>query len=78
MFAEDALGADPGCPEPVLTPTKLKKYGKIELSDTIADIQESIGFTDGGFPYASFEEIQGWLEEEDGYGYPKWLLRKLI
>lgn len=76
VFAEDALGADPGCPEPVLAPAKLRKYGKYELSGTILDIQESIGFTDGGFPYASFDEIQGWLEEEDGYGYPKWLLKK--
>lgn len=76
VFAEDALGADPGCPAPVLTPAKLRKYGKDELSDIIVDIQESIGFTDGGFPYASFDQIQGWLEEEEGYGYPKWLLRK--
>ena len=76
VFAEDALGADPGCPEPVLAPAKLRKYGKYELSGTILDIQESIGYTDGGFPYASFDEIQGWLEEEDGYGYPKWLLKK--
>ena len=72
VFAEDAFGGDPGCPEPVLTPAMLRKYGKYELSDTIAEIQEDIGFTDGGWPYASFEEIQGWLVAED---YPKWLLR---
>ncbi|MHB8125286.1 MAG: radical SAM protein [Desulfitobacteriaceae bacterium] len=78
VFAEDALGADPGCPAPVLSQAKLRKYGKFELSDTIADIQESIGFTEGGFPYATFEEIQGWLEEEDGHGYPQWLIRKSV
>ncbi|MHB1405946.1 MAG: radical SAM protein [Desulfitobacteriaceae bacterium] len=27
-FAEDALGADPGCPEPILTPAKKRKYEK--------------------------------------------------
>ncbi|WP_291299792.1 radical SAM/SPASM domain-containing protein [Desulfosporosinus sp. BICA1-9] len=75
VFADDALGADSGCPEPVLSPAKLKKYGKEDLYDTILDIQESIGFTNAGFPYASFEQIQGWLEEEF---YPKWLLRKEI
>ena len=73
VFAEDALGGDPGCPEPVLTTAMLKKYGKYGLPDTIADIQEGIGFTDGGCTYASFEEIQGWLVAEE---YPKWLLRK--
>jgi len=72
VFADDALGADPGCPEPVLSPAKLKKYHKEDLYDTILDIQESIGFTNAGFPYASFEQIQGWLEEEF---YPKWLLK---
>lgn len=75
VFADDALGADPGCPEPVLSPANLKKYGKEDLCDTILDIQESIGFTNAGFPYASFEQIQGWLAEEF---YPKWLLRKEI
>ncbi|MDR3602354.1 MAG: SPASM domain-containing protein [Desulfosporosinus sp.] len=73
VFAEDALGGDSGCPEPVLTTAMLRKYGKYGLSDTIVDIQEGIGFTDGGCPYASFEEIQGWLAAED---YPKWVLRK--
>ena len=73
VFAEDALGGDPGCLEPVLTPAMLRKHGIYELSDTIAEIQEDIGFTDGGCPYASFEEIQGWLVSEE---YPKWLLRK--
>ena len=73
VFAEDALGGDPGCPEPVLTTAMLKKYGKYGLSDTIADIQEDIGFTDWGCPYASFEEIQGWLVAEE---YPKWVLEK--
>jgi radical SAM protein with 4Fe4S-binding SPASM domain len=75
VFANDALGADPGCPEPVLSPAKLKKYPKEDLYEDIFDIQESIGFTDAGFPYASFEQIQGWLAEEF---YPKWLLRKEI
>ena len=75
VFADDALGADPGCPEPVLSPANLKKYGKEDFYDTILDIQESIGFTSAGFPYASFEQIQGWLEEEF---YPKWLLEKEI
>lgn len=42
------------------------------------DIQESIGSTDGGCSYASFEEIRGWLEEENGYGYPQWLIRKSV
>ncbi|WP_206809054.1 radical SAM/SPASM domain-containing protein [Paradesulfitobacterium ferrireducens] len=76
VFAEDALGPDPGCPEPILAPGKQRKYDQYELSDIILDIQESIGFTDGGFPYASYDQIKEWLDEENGYGYPKWLLKK--
>lgn len=78
VFAEDGLGGDPGCPEPVLTPAKKSKFGKHDIFDTIMDIQDSIGYTDAGFPYASFDQIQGWLEEENSYGYPKWLLKKVI
>lgn len=59
MFAEDAIGGDPGCPAPILSAAKLRKYGREELSDIIMDIQESIGSTDGGCSYASFEEIRG-------------------
>lgn len=77
VFAEDALGADPGCPDPVLSPSKRRKCCNDDLYNTILDIQESIGCTEWGFPYATFEEIKGWLEEENCHGYPKWLIKQL-
>jgi len=76
VFADDTLGADPGCPDPVLLPSKRGKHRNNDLYGTIMDIQESIGCTDGGFPYATFEEIKGWLEEENCRDYPKWLIKK--
>lgn len=78
VFAEDALGADPGCPDPVLSPTMLRKYrDHDDLYNTIIDIQEDIGCTEGGAPFATFEEIKGWLDEENDHGYPQWLIKKL-
>jgi len=74
VFATDALGADPGCPAPLLSPPEHQKYVN-KMDDIIWDIQESIGYTEGGAPYATFEQIKGWLEEEDNYGYPKWLIK---
>lgn len=74
VFAGEALGADPGCPEPVLPPARLEKYRQDDNYDTLIDIQESIGFTDGGFPYVTLEEIAGWLEEEKARDYPRWLM----
>ncbi|MGI9863028.1 SPASM domain-containing protein [Moorella naiadis] len=74
LFAADALGADPGCPDPLLSPSEHQKYINKE-DDIIWEIQESIGHTDWGFPYATFEEIKGWLEAEENYGYPEWLIK---
>jgi len=127
VFADDALGADTGCPEPILeslhhlgkngraidfkeycknnsgisvekymerygvgqkraiselkncswvvTPKvdSRKKIGYYQSTwrDILPDIQESIGLTEGGIPYATFEEIEEWIKEED---YPKWIL----
>ena len=73
VFAEDALGTDPGCPDPILPPSKRPKFS-YDRNETIMDIQESIGFTSGGYPFATFEEIKGWLEEESYCDYPLWLL----
>ena len=78
VFADDTLGADPGCPDPVLLPSKRSKHRNDDLYDTILDIQESIGCTAGGFPYATFEEIKGWLEEENYRDYPRWLIRSIM
>ncbi|MBL7112432.1 MAG: radical SAM protein [Bacteroidales bacterium] len=41
--------------------------------DIISDIQDSIGYTSGGVPLASYEEIGEWLEEEAD-DYPQWIL----
>ncbi len=43
----------------------------------LEEIQEVIGFTSGGFPYATLEEISRWVNEpEDLHDYPKWLLSR--
>jgi len=75
VFAEDALGADPGCPDPVLSLAQRVKYCNEDQYNTILDIQELIGCTEGGLPYMTYEEIAGWLEEENSFGYPKWLIK---
>lgn len=132
VFADDALGADPGCPEPLLRPIRelgkdgrvadfkqyIEGYGSITVGeymerygvgqrravaelkrfpelyrgdpkstgrrkidryefiedDIIAEIQDSIGYTSGGFPYASREEIAEWiLDPSVTANYPQWL-----
>lgn len=77
VLAEDAIGADLGCPDPLPLPSKKSKNRYNEPYDVILDIQESIGFTGGGFPYATYEEIKGWLDEESHRDYPKWLLKTI-
>jgi len=42
----------------------------------LEEIQESIGFTSGGFPFASLKEISEWVMEPDLHDYPKWLLSR--
>jgi len=68
VFADDAFGSDPGCPEPLY----VAGYAGDEY-DNIADIQDFIGCTDAGFPYATHEEIEKWLEEDNDRGYPAWI-----
>jgi radical SAM protein with 4Fe4S-binding SPASM domain len=68
VFASDALSSDPGCPVP------LYDTGYIDDEvDIISGIQDVIGCTSAGFPYARREEIETWLEEEDDRGYPSWI-----
>jgi len=51
VFAPDAMGSDPGCPVP------LYETGYIDdEDDIITEIQDAIGCTDAGFPYARREE----------------------
>ncbi|MCY2990156.1 MAG: SPASM domain-containing protein [Planctomycetota bacterium] len=48
--------------------------------DVIGDIQDMIGCTTGGVPFASREEIAGWIGDERGEmddHYPRWLRRQL-
>ncbi|PHJ37716.1 hypothetical protein P378_14625 [Desulforamulus profundi] len=68
VFAEDAIGSDPGCPGPLCG----SNYTDDEY-DVIADIQDTIGCTDAGFPYATREEIEKWLEEDNNKDYPSWI-----
>lgn len=134
VFADDALGADPGCPDPLVPALRslgksgrsidlekycrrhsrisvaeyMERYGvgqesairelnaatyleKSDLqatgrkktdcyelveNDLIRDIQDSIGYTTGGFPYVTREQIEEWLEAEDEADYPHWLQPK--
>lgn len=68
VFADDAIGSDTGCPEPLYE----SKYTDDEY-DLIADIQDSIGHTEAGFPYATREEIEKWLEDDNNRNYPSWI-----
>ncbi len=139
VFARDALGPDPFCPEPLLPPLKqlgrrgrevdlehylatggfisvakyMQRYGvgqrravkelrscsfltgadseagsgrrKTDLYTTrdrelVASIQDTIGYTSGGVPFATADQIRSWLQKEDPdvryAGYPLWLLRE--
>lgn len=68
VFAGDAIGSDPGCPEPLYAS---KNTG--DVCDIIADIQDAIGYTEAGFPYATREEIEKWLDEDNNRSYPSWV-----
>ncbi len=68
VFAEDAIGFDLGCPGPVCGSNFID-----DEYDVIADIQDTIGYTDGGFPYATRDEIEKWLEEGTNKDYPSWI-----
>lgn len=140
-LSSSGLGADPGCPEPLLGPPRslgrdgrvadlqryldrhcaitvaecMERYGvgekralaelqrapgllpvardegskharkgprrppsRFEFSDVISDIQESIGFTSWGFPYATSEQIAEWIgDDRPGESYPEWLRNPL-
>lgn len=73
VFAADAIGSDPGCPEPL---PRGKKRRVTAERDVIVDIQEAIGCTEAGFPYATREEIQQWLDESTARDYPAWIERQ--
>lgn len=50
-------------------------------SDNLVEfIQDSIGYTSGGMPFVTAEEISSWLDEEDPVckyrGYPRWLINE--
>ncbi len=66
-FADDALGCDPGCPDP-------PDYSNVDY-DMIADIQDSIGHTTMGFPYATAEEIAESLKPKFD-SYPSWIIKQ--
>ncbi|NLC45146.1 MAG: hypothetical protein GX783_12805, partial [Clostridiales bacterium] len=68
VFASDAIGSDPGCPDPLYEDKYIDEY-----YDVIAEIQDDIGYTDAGFPYARRDEIEKWLEDENDRGYPAWI-----
>ncbi len=54
-----------------------RKVDRYELldPDPVGDIQDMIGRTNWGFPYATREEIEGWIGlDETGVNYPDWLI----
>lgn len=69
VFADDALGADLGCSDP---PNNI--YYQDNTVNAICNIQDTIEFTNSEFPYVTSNEIKSWLQEENNYNYPKWLL----
>ncbi len=76
VFAMDALGPDPGCPYLNLAPGKPGAYPWDDHYAMLLEIQETIGYTEGGFPLATLEEIEDWLEKETHRDYPRWLMSK--
>lgn len=117
VFAGDALGGDPGCPEPIhpeiselgkigravdypkhaarhgeltakeyakhysvgqrTAEKEIKKYRETHRPstwETIWEIQDLIGRTSGGFPYATTEQIAEWTGlDAELTGYPAWI-----
>lgn len=117
VFAADAVGGDPGCPDPIMP--ELSQLGKIgrtvdyaeyaegrislgvkeymerykvgqksagkeikkyrdtrrpSRNEIIFDIQDSIGYTAGGAPLATAEQIAKWIGlDSDIEGYPGWI-----
>lgn len=56
-----------------------KKKDRYEYlkEDIVLDIQRSIGYTSGGFPYATYEQISEWIEDPSYLNnYPAWIRRK--
>jgi radical SAM protein with 4Fe4S-binding SPASM domain len=83
-FAHDALGGDPGCPAPAKVPlqqcgTKRRKRkdacrsAKHSGYDAVRDLQDSIGYTNWGFPYVTEEQASEWLDLND-CDYPEWII----
>ena len=59
--------------DPKATGRKKTDHYVLVEEDLVRDIQDAIGYTDGGFPYASREEIIDWLGLENDSDYPRWL-----
>ncbi|NIM77455.1 MAG: SPASM domain-containing protein [Candidatus Aminicenantes bacterium] len=65
VFAADAVGGDPGCPDPIIP--ELPQLGKTGRS-------LDFGYTSGGFPLATAEQIAEWIGlDSDLEGYPEWI-----
>ncbi|MCK8826584.1 radical SAM protein [Natroniella acetigena] len=47
------------------------RYHSIE-EDEIEVVQNVIGYTSGGVPFARQDEIRGWISEDDDHSYPLW------
>ena len=43
------------------------------IEEAINDVQDTIGYTSGGVPFATREQISDWIEEDDNRSYPEWL-----
>jgi hypothetical protein len=61
-----------GCPEPLYE----SKYSDDEYN-IITDIQDTIDCTTAGFPYATREEIEEWLDENNNRNYPRWINKQI-
>ena len=52
----------------------MSSYYYPTLIDTLYGIQDMIGSISGGAPFATLEEISGWIEEGN---FPLWLTKKM-
>lgn len=69
------LNASP-CASSMTGRTARKKKDRFENATDvmIREIQDSIGYTSGGYPFASYEEISEWIEESSPTDdYPQWI-----
>ncbi|GAH88558.1 unnamed protein product, partial [marine sediment metagenome] len=57
---------------------KIDTYQYIE-QDIVSDVQESIGCTDAGFPYVSYEQVAEWIGDSSYLrNYPEWIKQSKI